>query len=52
MVGSPDRAMYLLKRRFKSKLAPVLKTIFHKCAISYACSQSNSGGSVLNFRYL
>ena len=29
------------------KLAPVLKTIFHQCVISYTCSQSNSDGSVL-----
>ena len=27
------------------RLAPVLKTIFHQCAISYTCSQSNSDGS-------
>ena len=24
------------------RLAPVLKTIFHQCVISYTCSQSNS----------
>ena len=29
------------------RLAPVLKTIFHQCVISYTCSQSNSDGSVL-----
>ena len=29
------------------RLAPVLKTIFHHRVISYTCSQSNSGGSVL-----
>ena len=29
------------------RLAPVLKTIFHQCVISYTCSQSYSGGSVL-----
>ena len=28
-------------------LAPVLKTIFHQCFISYTCSQSYSDGSVL-----
>ena len=28
-----------------SRLAPVLKTIFHQCVISYTCSQSNSDGS-------
>ena len=28
------------------RLAPVLKTFFHQCVISYTCSQSNSGGSV------
>ena len=27
--------------------APVLKTIFHQCVISYTCSQSYSDGSVL-----
>ena len=32
----------------KGRLAPVLKTIFHQCVISYyTCSQSNSDGSVL-----
>ena len=31
----------------KDGLAPVLKTIFHRCVISYTCSQSNSDGSVL-----
>ena len=30
-----------------SRLAPVLKTIFHQCVISYTCSQSYSDGSVL-----
>ena len=29
------------------RLAPVLKTIFHQCVISYTYSQFNSGGSVL-----
>ena len=29
------------------RLAPVLKTSFHQCVISYTCSQSNSDGSVL-----
>ena len=29
------------------RLAPVLKIIFHQCVISYTCSQSYSGGSVL-----
>ena len=29
------------------RLAPVLKTIFHLCVISYTGSQSNSDGSVL-----
>ena len=32
------------------RLAPVLKTIFHQCAISYTCSQSNSDGSVLSLK--
>ena len=31
---------------FLCSLAPVLKTIFHQCVISYTCSQSNSDGSV------
>ena len=31
---------------FLCRLAPVLKTIFHQCVISYTCSQSNSDGSV------
>ena len=31
-----------------SRLAPVLKTIFHQGVISYTCSQSNSDGSVLS----
>ena len=30
-----------------TRLAPVLKTIFHQCVISYTCSQSYSDGSVL-----
>ena len=30
-----------------SRLAPVLKTIYHQCVISYICSQSYSDGSVL-----
>ena len=29
------------------RLAPVLKTIFHQCVISYTCSQPYSDGSVL-----
>ena len=29
------------------RLAPVLKTIFHQCVISYTCSQSYPDGSVL-----
>ena len=33
--------------RLYIRLAPVLKTIFHQCVISYTCSQSNSDGSVL-----
>ena len=31
----------------KVRLAPVLKTIFHQCVISYTCSQSYSEGPVL-----
>ena len=31
---------------FPNRLAPVRKTIFHQCVISYTCSQFNSGGSV------
>ena len=30
----------------KCRLAPVLKTIFYHCVISYTCSQSNSNGSI------
>ena len=30
-----------------NRLAPVLKTIFHQCVISYTCGQSYSDGSVL-----
>ena len=30
-----------------SRLAPVLKTVFHQWVISYTCSQSYSDGSVL-----
>ena len=33
------------------RLAPVLKTIFHQCVISYSCSQSYSDGSVLRTSY-
>ena len=33
--------------RWTARLAPVLKTIFHKCVISYTYSQSNSDGSIL-----
>ena len=32
---------------FSVRLAPVLKTIFHQCVISYTCSLSYSDGSVL-----
>ena len=35
-----DYVLHLIPR-----LAPVLKTIFHQCVISYTCSQSNSYGS-------
>ena len=31
---------------FDCRLAPVLKTIFHQCVISYTCSKSNSDGRV------
>ena len=31
----------------RTRLAPVLKTIFHQCVISYTCSQSYSDGPVL-----
>ena len=31
-----------------SRLAPVLKTIFHQCVVSKTCSLSNSDGSVLS----
>ena len=33
-----------------SRLAPVLKPIFHQCVISYTCSQSNSDGSPIRVR--
>ena len=33
--------------RTRGRLAPVIKTIFHQCVISYTCSQSYSDGSVL-----
>ena len=39
-----DAKIYL---SLEPRLAPVLKTIFHQCVISYTCSQSNSDGSVL-----
>ena len=29
---------YLPQKNVSSRLAPVLKTIFHQCAISYTCS--------------
>ena len=32
---------------WSTRLAPVIKTIFHQCVISYTCSQSNSDVSVL-----
>ena len=37
----------ILSRTLIDRLAPVIKTIFHQCVISYSCSQTNSGGSVL-----
>ena len=37
----------ILSRTLIDRLAPVLKTYFHQCVISYTCSQSNSDGSVL-----
>ena len=43
-----DKLMYIATYKLMGRLAPVLKTIFHQCVISYTCSQSNSGGSVLN----
>ena len=42
IVAFPSYTHLLLVR-----LAPVIKTIFHQCVISYTCSQSNSDGSVL-----
>ena len=30
---------------YSDRLAPVLKTVFHQCVISYTCSQTNSDGS-------
>ena len=49
-----DILVYLLSRVLFTgthcmlgRLAPVLKTIFHQCVLSYTCSQSNCDGSVL-----
>ena len=36
----------LLSCLIEIRLAPVLKTIFRQCVISYTCSHSNSDGSV------
>ena len=41
----------LASRPRGTRVAPVLKTIFHQCVISYTCSQSNSHGSVLRQNY-
>ena len=32
------------------RLAPVFKTIFHQCVISYTCSRSNFDGSELSLK--
>ena len=40
-------AVFLEQDTVPIRLAPVLKTIFHQCVISYSCSQSYSDGSVL-----
>ena len=51
LVTSPKGGIYYILGYLKiivylvSRLAPVLKTIFHQCVISYTCSKSNSGGS-------
>ena len=37
----------IFERTGVARLAPVLKTIFHQCVISYTYSQSNFDGSVL-----
>ena len=39
--------MMMKKSMSKIRLAPVLKTIFPECVISYTCSYSYSDGSVL-----
>ena len=39
--------IYILLLKVLFRLAPVLKTIFHQCAISYTCGYSYSDGSVL-----
>ena len=46
------RKIYFFRMLPISRLAPVLKTIFHQCFISYTCSQSNSDGSVLKLATL
>ena len=35
-----------LRVKFFSRQAPVLKTIFHQCVISYTCSQYNADVAV------
>ena len=39
--------LYKLLFSSQSRLASVLKLIFHQCVKSYTCSQSSSDGSVL-----
>ena len=39
--------MFVQFHNVTNRLAPVLKTIFHQCVISYTCSQSYSDGPVL-----
>ena len=41
------KSLALHKNSKPIRLAPVLKTIFHQCVISYTCSQSYSDDSVL-----
>ena len=51
LVTSPEDEIYYILGYLKiivylmSRLASVLKTMFHQCVISYTCSPSNSGGS-------
>ena len=48
MEGQPQNPEFTNNHEnFHPRLAPVLKTIFHQCVISYTGSQSYSDGPVL-----